>query len=88
MHDQIADQIESWKFTDAKAQLSAVVQRALEGKPQRIVRGGREAVIVVREDDYRRATRPRRNLVDLFSALRGTNLDLDRDADTGRDVPL
>lgn len=78
----------SWKFTQAKAQFSKVVQRALDGDPQRIVRSGRDAVIVVSEDQYNAATRPRRNLVDLFSALRGAELHIDRERDFGRDVPL
>lgn len=31
---------------------------------------------------------PKRNLMDLFSALRGTALDLTRDHDTGREIDL
>jgi hypothetical protein len=52
------------------------------------VRSGREAVIVVSEDEYARTTAPRRNLVDLFSALRGSGLELKRDKGLGRDVEL
>jgi len=98
MPDQIKDhkrpqvrkprEAHSWKFTDAKAQLSKVVQRALDGEPQRIVRGGRDAVIVVAEEEYKKATRPRRTVVDLFSALRGIDLNLEREDDFGREVPL
>lgn len=79
----------SWKFTDAKAQLSLVVQKALEGEPQRIVRGGRDVVVVVAEAAYKEATQPRRSLVDLFSSLRGSGLNLEReDDDFGREVDL
>jgi prevent-host-death family protein len=99
MPDQIADQRrskrskrsphpESWKFTDAKAQLSKLVQRALDGQPQRIVRGGREAVVVLSERQYNEATAPRRNLVDLFSTLRGSGLELEREPDLGRETLL
>lgn len=78
----------SWKFTDAKAQLSKVVERALQGEPQRIVRGGREAVVVVSEEYYNDNMTPRRSLVELFSALRGSGLQLERDRDEGRDISL
>jgi prevent-host-death family protein len=97
MADHISDQtrsdarrssLESWKFTDAKAQLSKLVQRALEGRPQRIVRGGRQSVVVISEQQYAEATAPRRNLVDLFSALRGSGLELERDREFGRETLL
>jgi prevent-host-death family protein len=72
----------SWKLTDAKAQFSRVVQRALDGEPQRIVRGS-DAVIVVAEPDYERATRRGRTAIEVFSALRGAGLELGRDPDVG-----
>jgi prevent-host-death family protein len=78
----------SWNLTDAKTQLSEVVRRALEGEPQRIVRSGRDAVIVVAEAAYVRATARGKTAVELFSALRGAGLDLQRDPDTGRDIAL
>jgi prevent-host-death family protein len=78
----------SWNLTDAKAQLSRVVQRALDGEPQRIVRSGRDAVVVVAEPAYERANRRGRTAVELFSVLRGAGLDLERDPDPGRDTPL
>jgi prevent-host-death family protein len=59
----------SWNLSEAKARFSQVVQRALGGVPQRIVRGGREAVIVVAESEYRDAQRPQRTFVELFSPL-------------------
>lgn len=87
MHDQIPETRDSWKFTDAKARLSEVVQRALDGKPQRIVRGGRDVVVVVAEAQFKRAGK-RADLVHLFSALRGTGLHLERERDTGREPEL
>lgn len=77
----------TWTLTDAKARLSALVQRALDGEPQRIVRNGHETVIVVAASSYREPI-PRTSLVDLFSALRGVDMDLDRVRDEPRDVSL
>jgi len=73
----------SWTLTDAKSHLSTVVQRALEGEPQRIVRRGRESVIVLIESAYR-PMRPTRSVVELFSALRGAKIDLERSPELGR----
>lgn len=77
---------QTWTLTDAKAKLSAVVQRALDGEPQRIVRRGHESVIIVAETAYRPA-RPTRSVVELFSALRDTEIDLERSQDIGRAAP-
>lgn len=90
MHDHAQDQIghDSWTLSAAKAHLSELVQRALDGRPQRIVRGGREAVVVVAERDFKASRTPKRSVVELFSALRGTDLHIERDRDTGRDVDL
>lgn len=79
---------DSWNLSQAKTHLSRVIERALSGKPQRIVRGRRDAVVVVAEGAYLQATRPKRSVVELFSALRGTGLRLEREDDFGRDVPL
>lgn len=76
----------TWNLTDAKAKFSALFQRALDGEPQRIVRRGHEAVIVVAESDYRPPESPQ-PLVQLFSALRGVDIDLARSSDEGREAP-
>jgi len=65
----------SWTLTEAKAKLSRVVQGALDGTPQRIVRNGREAVIVVEATAYEAAVRPKRSLIDLFAPLQGIELE-------------
>jgi prevent-host-death family protein len=74
-------------LTDAKAHLSQLVQAALEGEPQRIIRHGREAVVVVAADAYDAAARPRRSLAELFAPLRGVSLDIDRPKEDNREPP-
>ncbi|MBC5798662.1 MAG: type II toxin-antitoxin system prevent-host-death family antitoxin [Candidatus Eremiobacteraeota bacterium] len=78
-----APRIQSWTLTEAKAKLSSVVQSALDGQPQRITRGGREAVVLVDEATYRAATKPRKTALELFAPLRGASLDLERSRDEG-----
>ena len=84
----------TWKLEDAKNRFSELVRRALADGPQRVTRGGRDAVIVVAEREYERLTAPPANVVDflrespLAAALEDGELDLSRAAELGRDVPL
>lgn len=41
-----------WPVQEARAHLSALIDAALSGRPQRITRHGKEAVVVVREGDF------------------------------------
>jgi len=58
-------------FTEAKATFSNLIDRALSGEPQHIVRNGEEEVIIVDAETYRRALRPEQSLTKLFSAFAG-----------------
>ena len=42
----------SWRLQDAKAQFSAVVEGALCGVPQHITRRGKQAVVLLSEQDF------------------------------------
>jgi antitoxin Phd len=80
----------TWKLEDAKNQFSRVVREALAGKPQRVTRGGRDAVVVVAAEEYERLTRPALGLVDFLSQspLADVELDLERPRDFGREIEL
>ncbi len=80
----------TWKLEDAKNQFSRLVRQALSGKPQRVTRGGRDAVVVVSAEQYERLTRPTPGLVEFLahSPLAGVDLDLERPRDLGRDIHL
>lgn len=58
---------DTWTLEKAKNGLSEVVRRALDHRPQVVVRGGRaeDAVVVVARGDYERLVAPR-NLVDFL----------------------
>src|ERR1700682_172787 len=47
-----------WRLQDAKARLSEVVRQAQERGPQRVTVHGRDAVVVVRADEFDRMRRP------------------------------
>ncbi|MHB8141013.1 MAG: type II toxin-antitoxin system prevent-host-death family antitoxin [Vulcanimicrobiaceae bacterium] len=76
-----------WTLTEAKAKFSALVDDALCGKPQRVLRNGREEVVVVNASTFDALAKPKRSLIDLFSALRGVDIDLDRLEDDTREAP-
>ncbi|MCX7342229.1 MAG: type II toxin-antitoxin system Phd/YefM family antitoxin [Hyphomicrobiales bacterium] len=48
----------SWRLQDAKARLSEVVREAQIHGPQRVTLHGRDAVVVVRADEFDRMQRP------------------------------
>ena len=66
---------------EARAALSKLVERALDGEPQRITRYGKDAVVVVSEAEWSKAA-PSITLADLFlryvsEAEDGSFLDTD-----------
>jgi prevent-host-death family protein len=82
--------VHTWKLEDAKNQFSRVVREALAGQPQRVTRGGRDAVVVLAAEEYERLTRPTLDLVEFLSQspLAEVDLDLERPRDIGREIDL
>jgi prevent-host-death family protein len=79
-----------WQMQDAKNRLSRVVKEARRGQPQMITLHGNPAAVVVSFEQYRELTRTKTPLSEFFltSPLRGVELDLARNQDTGREVDL
>jgi antitoxin Phd len=71
----------SWQLQEAKNGLSEVIDRACMEGPQRVMRRGRDIVVIVSCEEYDRLTRPDKGIVELFadSPLAGTDLQIDRD---------
>lgn len=77
----------SWQLQDAKNRFSELVNRAVAEGPQTVTRRGREVVVVLSVEEFERLTQTRSFKQVLRSApLEG--VDLKRDSDTGREVPL
>jgi antitoxin Phd len=84
---------DSWQIQSAKARFSEVFQRARTEGPQRVTRQGKEAVVMVAEEQYHRLvskSRQPKDIVDFFqqSPLVGLDLDLKRDRRPARDTDL
>jgi prevent-host-death family protein len=79
-----------WQMQEAKNRLSRVVEEARRGQPQTITLHGTPAAVVVSIEQYRELTRAKTPLSEFFQAspLRGIDLDLERNKDTGREVDL
>ena len=84
---------DSWQVQTAKAKFSEVFRRTRAEGPQRITRQGKEAVVMIAEEQYDRLvgkSRRPKNIVDFFrqSPLMGLELDLKRDRSPARDIDL
>jgi prevent-host-death family protein len=79
----------SWTVAGAKAKLSEVIERA-QSVPQTITRNGKPSVVVVSAEEWQRKTARKGSLAEflLHSPLRGADLDLERQSDEPRDLPL
>ena len=82
----------AWRLQDAKAQFSEVVRRATRDGPQHVTVHGRDAVVVVGADEFRRlkGARSGQSLVDALQAspFPEISLEPDRQAMPVRDVVL
>jgi prevent-host-death family protein len=80
----------TWAVAEAKARFSEIIERALTDGPQTITRKGRQAVVVVSIDEWRRKTRRTGNLAEFFAAspLRGSGLKVKRTKGGRRAIEL
>jgi len=79
-----------WQLQEAKNKLSQLVQQARAGHPQTISVHGREAVVVVSVQEYRRLHALRGTLSEalLMPEVAGEDLDFSRLQATARDIAL
>ena len=72
----------SWSAREARARLSALIDAALAGGPQRVTRRGKAAVVVISEADYALLTQGLRervpSFIDHLLAMPRGSLDSDK----------
>jgi len=83
----------TWQLQAAKAQFSEVIRCALTDGPQVITKQGKEEVVILPIEQYKKLTKRSKQpqgLVRFFaeSPLVGAGLDLERKRDFGRTVDL
>ena len=79
-----------WQLQDAKNKFSNLVDKAHQEGPQIVTKHGKESVVVLTIEAYKKLNRPKSDLVSFFkkSPLSGINLDLTRDKSRSRDIEL
>jgi antitoxin Phd len=79
-----------WALQDAKNRFSELVDQAVQEGPQIVTRRGKETVVVLSMQEFRKLTTTQDSLIAFFrdSPLVGVALDVTRDMDTGREVAV
>ena len=84
----------SWQLQEAKNHFSEVVDEALTHGPQTVTRHGREVVVILSMEEYRRMKQPKNTLHDFLLSINmhgedgDEPLDLTRNRDFPRDIEL
>lgn len=80
----------TWQLQEAKNKLSNLVEHAQHEGPQIVTKHGKETVVVLSVDDYKKLTKPKTNLFKFIqkSSLAGLNLDISRNKEAPREVLL
>ncbi|MCI5167011.1 MAG: type II toxin-antitoxin system Phd/YefM family antitoxin [Candidatus Electrothrix sp. GM3_4] len=79
-----------WQLQEAKNRFSRLVEQAQHNGPQIVTKHGRETVVIISADEYRRLIRPKKDIVRFFqeSPLFGEDIDLTRSKETPRNIEL
>jgi len=79
-----------WQLQEAKNRFSRLVEQAQHNGPQIVTKHGKETVVIISVNEYRRLVRPQKDIVRFFqeSPLVGEDIDLTRSKETPRDIEL
>ena len=79
-----------WQLQEAKNKFSKLVEKAQHEGPQFVTKHGKESVVVLSMDDYKKIVKPKTNLLQFIqtSPLSKTSIDIERDTSPGRDIEL
>ena len=82
--------MDRWQAQEAKNKFSEVARRAKGQGPQMVTKRGKDNVVIMSVEDYRKLQRPETGLVDFLrnSPLAEVDVDLKRDKDTGREYTV
>ncbi|HEY3328080.1 MAG TPA: type II toxin-antitoxin system Phd/YefM family antitoxin [Novimethylophilus sp.] len=80
----------SWQLQEAKNRFSEVVDEALIHGPQTVTRHGREVVVILSIEEYRRMQKPKNSLLEALQvpAEYAVELDITRSRELPRDIDL
>ncbi len=80
----------SWQLQNAKNKFSSLVDKAQHNGPQVVTKHGKDAVVVLSIDEYKKLIKPKTNLLKFFknSPLAKIDLDIKRNKELPRDIEL
>jgi len=80
----------TWQLQEAKNKFSNLVDRAQHEGPQVVTKHGKEAVVVLSAEDYKKLAKPKVNLFKFIqkSPLGGQSIEVARDKIPPRDVSI
>ena len=84
----MTEPVRTWQIKDARANFSALVDKAMSDGPQIVTRHGKKAVVVVSMEEWVRRERRRGDLVDFFanSPFREEGIEIERQRDYPREI--
>jgi len=79
-----------WQLQEAKNRFSNLVDKAQNQGPQIVTKYGREAVVVLSIEEYKKLIKPPKSFVEFFqnSPLADTELNLTRTKELPREIEL
>ena len=79
-----------WQLQEAKNKFSHLVDKAHHDGPQFVTKHGKESVVIIAVEDYKKLNKPKSDLVSFLkkSPLSDINIDLTRDKSPSRDIEL
>ena len=79
-----------WQLQEAKNRFSEVVRKASEEGPQTVTKHGKDSVVVLSAEDYRKLEKPKTSLFEFFqkSPLSKGEINIERDKSLSRNVEL
>jgi len=79
-----------WQLQDAKNKFSNLVDKAQHIGPQVVTKHGKDAVVVLSMEEYKKLIKPKTSLIQFFqrSPLAKEDLDLTRSKEIPRDIDL
>ena len=80
----------TWQLQDAKNKFSNLVNSAQKNGPQIVTKHGKEAVVVLAFEDYKKLSKPKTDLFKFFqkSPLAEVELEIGRNKDIPREIDL
>ena len=80
----------SWQLQEAKNKFSKLVEKAQQEGPQFVTKHGKESVVVLSVEEYRKMVEPKSDLFQFMQAspLSKTSIDFERDKSLSRDIEL